>query len=91
MSYAIGVAEPLSIHVDTYGTAKEGTNDKAILAAVKKAFDFRCAEQPCMKRNDLRTTFVDLRFDTSHPGSSQEGFRLQVRGVVMNYSELVSV
>ncbi|WIA17549.1 hypothetical protein OEZ85_014376 [Tetradesmus obliquus] len=41
VSYAIGVAEPLSIHVDTYGTAKEGTNDKAILAAVKKAFDFR--------------------------------------------------
>lgn len=41
MSYAIGVAEPLSIHVDTYGTAKEGTNDKQILAAVKKAFDFR--------------------------------------------------
>jgi S-adenosylmethionine synthetase len=41
VSYAIGVAEPLSIHVDTYGTAREGTNDKAILAAVKKAFDFR--------------------------------------------------
>jgi hypothetical protein len=29
VSYAIGVAEPLSIHVDTYNTAKEGTNDKA--------------------------------------------------------------
>jgi S-adenosylmethionine synthetase len=41
VSYAIGVAEPLSIHVDTYGTAKEGINDKQILAAVKKAFDFR--------------------------------------------------
>jgi S-adenosylmethionine synthetase len=41
VSYAIGVAEPLSIHVDTYGTAKEGVNDKQILAAVKKAFDFR--------------------------------------------------
>lgn len=36
ISYAIGVAEPLSIHVDTYGTAKEGVNDKQILAAVKK-------------------------------------------------------
>lgn len=41
VSYAIGVAEPLSIHVDTYGTAKEGVNDKQILAAVKKVFDFR--------------------------------------------------
>lgn len=44
VSYAIGVAEPLSIHVDTYATAKEGTNDKQILAAVKKAFDFRPGE-----------------------------------------------
>jgi len=35
------VAEPLSIHVDSYGTAKEGLNDKQILGAVKKAFDFR--------------------------------------------------
>jgi hypothetical protein len=41
VSYAIGVAEPLSIHVDTYQTAKEGVNDKQILAAVKKVFDFR--------------------------------------------------
>jgi S-adenosylmethionine synthetase len=41
VSYAIGVAEPLSIHVDTYATAKEGVNDKQILAAVKKVFDFR--------------------------------------------------
>jgi len=41
VSYAIGVAEPLSIHVDTYGTGKEGVTDLEILAAVKKAFDFR--------------------------------------------------
>jgi S-adenosylmethionine synthetase len=27
VSCAIGVAEPLSIHVDSYGTANEGTND----------------------------------------------------------------
>lgn len=39
ISYAIGVAQPLSVHVDTYGTGKKP--DKAILAAVLKAFDFR--------------------------------------------------
>ena len=39
MSYAIGVAEPLSIFVDTYGTGKRP--DKEILALVKKNFDFR--------------------------------------------------
>ena len=39
VSYAIGVAQPLSVHVDTYGT---GTiPDKEILQAVLKNFDFR--------------------------------------------------
>lgn len=39
VSYAIGVAQPLSVHVDTYGT---GTiPDKEILEAVLKNFDFR--------------------------------------------------
>jgi S-adenosylmethionine synthetase, C-terminal domain len=39
ISYAIGVAQPLSVHVETYGTGK--IPDKEILAKVLKAFDFR--------------------------------------------------
>jgi S-adenosylmethionine synthetase len=39
VSYAIGVAEPLSIYVDTYGTGAK--DDAEILAIVKKNFDFR--------------------------------------------------
>ena len=39
VSYAIGVAQPLSVHVDTYGTGTKP--DKQILASVLKAFDFR--------------------------------------------------
>jgi S-adenosylmethionine synthetase len=39
ISYAIGVAQPLSVHVDTYGTGK--IPDKEILEAVMKNFDFR--------------------------------------------------
>ncbi len=39
VSYAIGLPEPLSIHVDTYGTGKIA--DKDILAAIKEKFDFR--------------------------------------------------
>ena len=39
VSYAIGVAQPLSVHVDTYGTGT--VPDKQILAKVLKAFDFR--------------------------------------------------
>jgi S-adenosylmethionine synthetase len=39
VSYAIGVAQPLSIYVDTYGTGKK--SDEEILDIVKKNFDLR--------------------------------------------------
>ena len=39
VSYAIGVAQPLSIFVDTYGTGKVSDGD--ILAIVNKNFDLR--------------------------------------------------
>ncbi|KAJ6772279.1 S-ADENOSYLMETHIONINE SYNTHASE 4, partial [Salix koriyanagi] len=39
VSYAIGVPEPLSVFVDTYGTGK--IPDKEILQIVKESFDFR--------------------------------------------------
>lgn len=38
-SYAIGIAEPLSLHVDTYGTATK--SDDEIIAIIKKNFDLR--------------------------------------------------
>jgi S-adenosylmethionine synthetase len=41
VSYAIGVAEPLSIFVDSYGTVQSGKTDKDLLAVVKKNFDLR--------------------------------------------------
>lgn len=40
ISYAIGVAEPLSVFIDTYGTGKDKT-DAEILEIVKKNFDLR--------------------------------------------------
>jgi len=39
VAYAIGVAEPLSVYVDTYGTGKK--SDDEILAIVKKNFKLR--------------------------------------------------
>ncbi|CAJ0835691.1 20602_t:CDS:2 [Entrophospora sp. SA101] len=39
LSYAIGVAEPLSIFVDTYGTSTK--TDKELLDIIKKNFDLR--------------------------------------------------
>ena len=41
MSYAIGVVQPLSMFVDTYGTAAAGKSDEDLCVLVKKNFDFR--------------------------------------------------
>ncbi|KAA3674632.1 S-adenosylmethionine synthetase [Paragonimus westermani] len=51
LSYAIGISEPLSIYLDSYGTSKVG--DKELLRIVKKNFDLR----PGVIVKDL-----DLRF-----------------------------
>ena len=41
VSYAIGIADPLSIHVDSYGTVKEGMTDDDLVRIVKNNFNFR--------------------------------------------------
>mmetsp|Transcript_1628 Transcript_1628/g.2779 ORF Transcript_1628/g.2779 Transcript_1628/m.2779 type:complete len:389 (-) Transcript_1628:107-1273(-) len=41
VAYAIGVAKPLSIYIDTYGTATDGRTDADVLAIVEKNFDLR--------------------------------------------------
>jgi S-adenosylmethionine synthetase len=41
ISYAIGVAQPLSIHVDSYGTVQGGRTDEQLLEIVKANFDLR--------------------------------------------------
>jgi S-adenosylmethionine synthetase len=46
VSYAIGVPEPLSIYIDTYGTGKK--SDAEILEIIKKNFDLRPG---CLQRD----------------------------------------
>lgn len=41
VSYAIGVAKPCNIFVNTYGTAKNGLTDSAIAQKVSELFDLR--------------------------------------------------
>ena len=41
LSYAIGVAEPVSVFVNTYGTAKVALSDGEIAQKVKELFDLR--------------------------------------------------
>ena len=41
VSYAIGLADPLSIHIDSFGTVKEGLTDDDLSKIVLKNFNFR--------------------------------------------------
>ena len=43
-AYAIGYPDPVSVYVNTFGTAKEGLTDAAITAAVESVFSFKPAE-----------------------------------------------
>ena len=55
VSYAIGVAEPTSINVNTYGTSKLKINDGAIAEKLKSIFDMRpyFIEQRLKLRNPI--------------------------------------
>ena len=41
VSYAIGLADPLSIHVDSYGTVKNGLSDDDLVDIIHLNFSFR--------------------------------------------------
>lgn len=41
VSYAIALADPLSIHIDSYGSVKEGMTDKDLEKIVANNFNFR--------------------------------------------------
>ncbi|MBQ9410352.1 MAG: methionine adenosyltransferase [Bacteroidales bacterium] len=43
LAYAIGVAKPVSVYVDTYGTAAKGLSDGEIAVKVQEIFDLRPA------------------------------------------------
>jgi S-adenosylmethionine synthetase len=51
LAYAIGVAEPVAIHVDTFGTGEAG--DERISGALRDVFDFRPRE--LMRRLNLQS------------------------------------
>ncbi len=43
-AYAIGHPQPVSVHVNTFGTAKAGLSDERITAAVQQVFSFKPAD-----------------------------------------------
>ena len=64
VAYAIGVARPVSVMVDTFGTGKK--NDEDIVAAVDKLFDLRPAA--IIKNFDLRRPIYSQTAAYGHMG-----------------------
>ena len=69
LAYAIGVAEPVSILVDTQGTGKVA--DEALEAAVRKVFDLRPAA--IIRELDLRRPIYRQTAAYGHMGREDLG------------------
>lgn len=66
LSYAIGVAEPLSIFVNTYGTSNVGMTDGEIANKIAEIFDFRPAK--IVKRYGLQNPIFEPTAAYGHFG-----------------------
>ncbi len=66
VAYAIGVAKPMGLFVDTYGTAKTTLNDGQIAAKLLKLFDMR--PYSIEKRFNLRTPIYSETAAYGHMG-----------------------
>jgi S-adenosylmethionine synthetase len=69
LAYAIGVEHPVSVHVDTFGTAS-GADDHAIADAIGKVFDFR--PQAIIERLGLRNPIFTPTAAYGHFGRDAE-------------------
>ncbi len=71
LSYAIGIAEPLSIYVDTYGSPRpaslEGMTDGEIARKISKLFDLRPAA--IVKRFGLKNPIFEATASYGHFGN----------------------
>ncbi|HZT36161.1 MAG TPA: methionine adenosyltransferase domain-containing protein, partial [Nitrososphaera sp.] len=70
VAYAIGVAEPVSIMVDTFGTGK--APEEEIEARVRKVFDMKPAG--IIKTLDLKRPVYRKTAAYGHFGRSEPGF-----------------
>jgi S-adenosylmethionine synthetase len=75
VSYSIGIAHPLSIHVDTYGTVQGDKTDRDLLKIVKNNFDLRpgfIMEDLKLKRPVYSKTACYSHFGRSDPDFTWE-------------------
>jgi S-adenosylmethionine synthetase len=72
VSYAIGLADPLSIHIDSYGTVKEGLTDDDLVRIVKNNFNFRPGN--IIKELDLKRPIYQKSAAFGHFGRKDKDF-----------------
>ena len=67
LSYAIGIAEPLSVYVDTYGTNKLTISEGEIAERISKLFDLRPAS--IVRRYGLKNPIFEATASYGHFGN----------------------
>ena len=72
VSYAIGLADPLSIHVDSFGTVKEGLTDDDLVRIVRNNFNFRPGN--IIKELDLKRPIYQKSAAFGHFGRTDKDF-----------------
>ncbi len=77
IAYVIGVAEPVSIAVETYGTGK--IDDDALVSLIRKHFDLTPAR--IIDRLKLRRPIYKQTAAYGHFGREEEGFTWELTDV----------
>ena len=76
VAYAIGVAEPVGLYIDTYGTAKVDMTDGEIAEKVNKLFDMRPAK--IVKRFGLKNPIFSETAAYGHMGRTSSKKKVKV-------------
>jgi S-adenosylmethionine synthetase len=76
IAYSIGIADPLSVHVDTYGTVKEGYTEKDLFNIVCKNFDLKPGA--IIKSLDLKKPIFKSTSAYGHFGREEYGFKWEI-------------
>jgi len=74
LAYAIGVAEPIAINIDTFGTGK--IKDAKLITIIKKLFDF--TPQGIIDKLNLRRPIYKKTACYGHFGREEEGFTWEI-------------
>ena len=78
IAYAIGIAEPISIYVNTYGTSHVNCSDSEISKKIKSIFDLKPAA--IIKRFNLKDPIYQPTASYGHMGRN-------VQKIISNWNE----